>query len=57
MIGGGIFKRIFGTSHERMMRKLHPIVVKINDLEDQISALTDEELKAQTPKFKEMLAN
>ena len=57
MIGAGIFKRIFGTSHERMMRKLHPIVVKINDLEDQIKALSDEELKAQTPKFKEMLDN
>ncbi|MBQ9243054.1 MAG: preprotein translocase subunit SecA [Proteobacteria bacterium] len=57
MIGGGIFKRIFGTSHERMMRKLHPIVVKINELEDKISALTDEQLKAQTPMFKEMLDN
>ncbi|MBQ9817713.1 MAG: preprotein translocase subunit SecA [Proteobacteria bacterium] len=54
---GGIFKRIFGTSHERMMRKLYPIVANINDLESQVSALSDEDLKAQTPKFKEMLDN
>ena len=54
---GGFFKRIFGTSHERMMRKLHPIVVRINDWEPEISALSDEDLQAQTPKFKEMLAN
>ena len=53
----GFIKRIFGTSHERMMRKLQPIVVQINSLEDKISALSDEELKAQTPKFKEMLDN
>ncbi|GEM_PF-12808 len=54
---GGFFKRIFGTSHERMMRKLQPIVVRINELEPEISALSDEDLQAQTPKFKEMLAN
>ncbi len=52
-----IFKRIFGTSHQRMMRKIHPIIVQINDMESQISSLSDEDLKAQTPKFKQMLEN
>ncbi len=54
---GGFIKGIFGTSHERMMRKLHPIVVSINDMEEQVSSLSDDELRAQTPKFKEMLDN
>ena len=53
---GGIFKRIFGTSHERMMRKLQPLVVQINNFESEIHALSDEDLKAQTPKLKEMLS-
>ena len=53
---GGIFKRIFGTSHERMMRKLQPLVVQINNVESEIHALSDEDLKAQTPKLKEMLS-
>lgn len=34
-----------------------PIIKKINDLEPSISPLTDEELKAKTPEFKERLAN
>ena len=54
---GGLFKQIFGTSHERMMRKLRPIVVKINSLESGIESLTDEQLQAQTPKFKTMIEN
>ena len=49
-------KRIFGTSHERMMRKLRPVVVQINELESTIGALSDAELRAQTPKFKEKLS-
>ena len=49
-------KRIFGTSHERMMRKLRPVVVQINELESTIGALSDDELRAQTPKFKEKLS-
>ena len=53
---GGIFKRIFGTSHERMMRKLQPLVVQINNFESEIHALSDEDLKAQTPKLKEKLS-
>ncbi len=54
---GGFFKSIFGTSHDRMMRKLHPIVVRINDLEDSVKVLSDDELRGQTAKFKEEIAN
>ena len=54
---GNFFKRIFGTSHERMLRKIQPTIEVINRLEPDISALSDSDLKAQTAKFKEMLAN
>ena len=54
---GHFFKRLFGTSHERMLRKIQPTIELINRLEPDISALSDSDLKAQTAKFKEMLDN
>lgn len=54
---GGVFKRIFGTSHERTMRKIQPTVVQINHFEDAISALDDADLIAKTAEFRERLAN
>ncbi|MFA6184467.1 MAG: preprotein translocase subunit SecA [Parcubacteria group bacterium] len=45
------FKKIFG-SNEREIKKLQPIVEKINKLETSISALSDEELKNKTIEFK-----
>jgi preprotein translocase subunit SecA len=50
-------KAIFGTKHDRDIKRLRPIVQQINDLEAKIKELSDEELKAQTVKFKERLAN
>lgn len=50
-------KAIFGTKHDRDIKRLRPIVLQINDLESKIKELSDEELKAQTVKFKERLAN
>ncbi|MBT5094138.1 MAG: preprotein translocase subunit SecA [Halobacteriovoraceae bacterium] len=51
------FKSIFGTKHDRDIKKMKPIIKLINSLEEKIQGLSDEELKAQTPKFKEMLKN
>ncbi len=48
---------IFGTKYDRDLKRLKPIVEKINALESQMSALSDEELKAQTPKLREMIKN
>ncbi|MDX9913814.1 MAG: preprotein translocase subunit SecA, partial [Candidatus Moranbacteria bacterium] len=48
------FKKIFG-SNEREIKKLQPIVEKINSWEEKISQLTDEELKAKTTEFKERI--
>ena len=54
---GGFFKSIFGTSHDRMMRKLQPIVNQINELEDSVKVLSDDALRGQTAKFKEQIDN
>ncbi len=50
-----IIKKMFGTPHERAVRKMKPTVKKINAMEAEIEALSDDELKAKTPEFKEML--
>ena len=50
-------KKIFGSSSDIFLKKVKPIVAEINDWEERIMKLSDEELKAQTPKFKEIIQN
>jgi preprotein translocase subunit SecA len=52
----GFAKKIFGSSNDRYVRSLGKIVNQINALETTISALTDEELRAQTAKLRARLA-
>jgi preprotein translocase subunit SecA len=51
-----ILAKIFGTKHQREMKRLRPIVEAINALEPSMQALSDEELKRKTVEFKERLA-
>ena len=53
---GALVKSIFGSSNERYVKSLEKIVQQINGYEPTLEACTDEELAAQTPKFREMLA-
>ncbi len=53
----GLLEAVFGTYSDRELKRLQPIIKKINDLEESIKALSDDELKAKTPEFKERLAN
>ena len=56
----GIWKlaqKFLGSSHDRHIQKLMPLVKKINDFEPKISQLSDSDLKKQTTIFKERLAN
>ncbi|MCK6595519.1 MAG: preprotein translocase subunit SecA [Bacteriovoracaceae bacterium] len=46
---------IFGTKYDRDLKRLKPTVEKINALEAKMASLSDEELKAQTPKLKELI--
>jgi len=52
----GIFSKIFGSYSEKEVKRVMPIVEKINGLEEQISKLSDEELKNKTIEFKERLS-
>ncbi|WP_374001061.1 preprotein translocase subunit SecA [Bdellovibrio bacteriovorus] len=50
-----ILTKMFGTKHDREMKKIQPTVDRINALESQMAALTDDQLKAKTPEFQERL--
>nr|BFD58130.1 preprotein translocase subunit SecA [Bdellovibrio sp. CKG001]BFD61557.1 preprotein translocase subunit SecA [Bdellovibrio sp. HM001] len=50
-----ILTKMFGTKHDREMKKIQPTVDRINALEPQMAALTDDQLKAKTPEFQERL--
>ncbi|MEZ0392253.1 MAG: preprotein translocase subunit SecA [Pseudobdellovibrionaceae bacterium] len=50
-----VLRKIFGTKHEREMKSIQPVINKINALEPQIQALSDEQLKAKTPELQERL--
>lgn len=51
----GIAKKLFGSENDRKLKKLRPIVDRINALEPQMEALSDEALKNQTELFKKRL--
>ena len=53
----GFFTKIFGTHSEHELKRIYPIVDKIEALGPEYEKLTDEELKAKTTEFKERLAN
>jgi preprotein translocase subunit SecA len=48
--------KIFGSRNQRLLKQYQKIVREINALEPKLEALTDEQLKAKTPEFKERLA-
>jgi preprotein translocase subunit SecA len=50
-----IIKKVFGTPHERAVRRMKPTVKKINKLEPEIEALSDAQLQAKTNEFREKL--
>ena len=50
-----IAKSVFGSSNDRYVRSLDKIVARINALEDQLVDFSDEELKAQTFKFRKQI--
>ena len=52
-----VFTKIFGTHSEREVKRIIPIVDKIEALAPEFEKLTAEQLQAKTPEFKERLAN
>jgi preprotein translocase subunit SecA len=52
-----LVKRFVGSRNDREIKKIQPLVAKINDLEPQISRLTNEQLQARTAEFKQRFEN
>ncbi len=58
MLGlGSIAKKVFGTANDRQVKALQPLVDKINALEPEFEALSDDGLIAKTEEFKQRIAN
>ena len=53
----GLFSKLFGSYSERELKNIYPIVDKIDALEEEYRNLTDAQLQAKTPEFKERLKN
>lgn len=54
---GGFAKSLFGSSNDRYVKSIMKVVEKINAFEPEIEPLSDEELAAKTPYFRERVAN
>jgi preprotein translocase subunit SecA len=51
-----IITRVFGSSNERIVKRLIPIVAHINSMEPEVKQLSDEQLRARTFEFRERIA-
>jgi len=52
---GKLFKNIFGSRNDRLVKAMRKIVAQINDFEPALQSLTDEQLKAKTDEFRQRL--
>jgi preprotein translocase subunit SecA len=53
---GGIAKSLFGSSNDRYVKSLYPLVAKIGSFEPTLQAMSDEDLSGQTQRFRDRLA-
>ena len=51
-----VFTKIFGTSNERAVKRMQPMLEQISSFEPALQALTDEQLRAKTVEFRERIA-
>ena len=52
-----VLEKLFGENNEAKVKAIQPLVEKINNLESEISRLSDDELKVKTPYFKNIIDN
>ena len=58
MLGlGNLGRKVFGSANDRRVKRYAPIVAAINDLESEIEALSDEELRQRTIRFRQEFQN
>ncbi len=53
---GNLIKKIVGSKNERELKRIRPLVHQINEFEAGVRELTDEQLRAKTPEFKEKIS-
>ena len=53
----GLVQKIVGTKNDRDLKRMQPVVAKINSLESEFAALSDEQLKGKTAEFRQRLAD
>jgi preprotein translocase subunit SecA len=53
---GALARRLFGSANDRYLKALRPIVSAINELEPQLEAMSDDELRERTVRFKQQLS-
>ncbi|MBP3319649.1 MAG: preprotein translocase subunit SecA, partial [Ruminiclostridium sp.] len=53
----GFLAKLFGTNTTKELKRIEPLVQKIEALEEEYKALTDAQLQAKTPELKGRLAN
>ena len=54
---GQLLAKVIGTQNERELKRMYPRVAEIGALEPQITALTDEQLRARTGEFRTRIAD
>ncbi len=52
-----VLTKVFGSSNERFLKSIKPAIVEINDWEPEVQALSDDELRGRTQKFKDFVAD
>src|SRR5437899_11646005 len=52
-----LVKKFVGSRNDREIKKIQPLVAKINDIEPHRSSITDQQLQAKTPEFKQRFEN
>ncbi|MEW5994725.1 MAG: preprotein translocase subunit SecA, partial [Candidatus Zixiibacteriota bacterium] len=52
-----ILEKIFGTKHERDIKRMQPLMAEINEHFERLQSLSDEQLQAKTDEFKQRLAD
>jgi preprotein translocase subunit SecA len=50
-----VLTKVFGSKNERELKRMQPLVERINALEPEFKAMRDDQLRALTPKFKERI--
>ena len=50
-----LLTKVFGSSNQRFLKSVQPLVEQINELEPAIKKLSDEQLRARTAEFKEQV--